>query len=198
VIVIVAVCLVVTVAAIAYAAGKTSNDVPEVIRAGRFVLVDSQGTGRAALRMAGDSPGLVLSDAKGTTRVRLQMRSDDTPSLSLFNENGTQSARLSVDVGSPTLSLNDEKGSPRAILGLIQDGSTAVFLWDDKGVARAGLWLHSTDGAPAVTLWDSEGGLRAALGAVEPNVTHPMVTEKRPESSLTLFNEDAEVLWQAP
>jgi len=44
VVVVVAVCLVVTVAAIAYAAGKTSA--PAVIRAQRFEVVDAEGRAR--------------------------------------------------------------------------------------------------------------------------------------------------------
>ena len=58
-IVVVALCVVVTVAAVAYAAGKAS-DVPEVIRAQRFEVVDAEGRIRALLRVKGGVPELAL------------------------------------------------------------------------------------------------------------------------------------------
>ena len=67
--VIVAVCLVVTVAAIAYAVGKTSG--PEVIRTQRLELIDSTGNTRAYLGV--DERGatvLVLLDEAGRECLR--------------------------------------------------------------------------------------------------------------------------------
>ena len=64
--VVVAVCLVVTVAAMAYAAGQAKTAAPKVVRAQRFELVDAEGRVRAMLGLLPDgSPSMVLYDEKG-------------------------------------------------------------------------------------------------------------------------------------
>jgi len=184
VVIVVAVCVLAAVAAIAYAAGqaKVSAAVaiayaagqakvlaPEVIRAQKFELVDAQGTERGALWM-----GLF----------------GDTPSLWLY----------------------DEKGDPHAGLSVHPDGHTSLALHDEKGHLSALLSAVSWGGSH-LTLYDKEGQGRAKLGATTLESTPTAGVEKRPESSLVLFNpalgegcqtpEDwelaqGEVIWSAP
>jgi len=93
---VVAVCLVVIVAAVVYAAGKAKAvPVQEVVRAKRFELVDAEGRVRGALELVGVEPRLVLYDEKSRQRAKLLLGPD----------------------GSPTLVLRDEKGNLRVILG---------------------------------------------------------------------------------
>jgi len=117
--VIVAVCLVVTAVAIAYAAGKSAVPVQEVVRAQKFELVDAKGKLRGVLSVLSDgSPQLALFDAKGRPRAGLVVLSDRLPALLLGDEKGYR-ARLMLDAdGSPGLVLSDEQGNTRAVVGV--------------------------------------------------------------------------------
>ena len=221
-IVIVAVCLVVTVAAIAYAAGKTTA--PEVIRAQRFELVDAEGrvriemsiaglsgqapgirlldekgTGRAGLVLFRDGrPGLALSDEKGAVRAGLGLLRDGRPIMTLSDEKGEARAALSLlSDGSPILWLRDEKGKLRATLAVFPDGNPILGLYDEKGKSRATLGLLR-DGGPSLTFCDEKGRSRAELGVSSLETIRTGAVEKRAESSLVLFDKDGKVLWAAP
>lgn len=76
-IVIVAACLVATVAAIAYAASKTSA--PEAIRAQRFELVNAEGDVRVVLALLAEGDlSLELYEADGRPRAMLRVLPDGT------------------------------------------------------------------------------------------------------------------------
>ena len=100
VIVILAVCLVVTVAAIAYAAGKTSA--PEVIQAQRFELVDAEGSVLASLGETGGTPTLSLFE-KGRSSAGLMLLGSGVPGLRLFDQKGRLCARMALDDDKPDL-----------------------------------------------------------------------------------------------
>jgi HEAT repeat protein len=134
VIVVVAVCLVVTVAAIAYAAGKTSA--PEVIRAQRFELVDDEGRVRAALDVLGGDPDVALHDREGRSRAVLSMVGG-SPRLRLFHENGEAAIGLSEFRGGALISaLGAGPPGPSALLA-VAPGEAGLGLYDDKGRQRA-------------------------------------------------------------
>lgn len=76
----------------------------------------------------------------------------------------------------PTLNLKDKNGN---------------------GKARASLML-GIDGSPVVLLGDENGKPRAVLGHVDLVGTSEGRVEKRPASSLVLFDKDGKVLWKAP
>ena len=116
--VIVAVCVIVTVAAVAYAAGVAKTAAPEVIRAQRFELVDAEGRVRAVL---GESPG-------------------GAPALMLNDEKGQARAALGLDANCPRLELSDEQGEARASLFLVFPSAVpSLWLRDEKGKVRASL-----------------------------------------------------------
>jgi len=54
------------------------------------------------------------------------------------------------------------------------------------------------DGAPAILLFDENGTTRADLGSTSLEITRTGVIEKRPESSLVLFDKASKVIWSAP
>lgn len=54
------------------------------------------------------------------------------------------------------------------------------------------------DGPVLVLHDDEKGKMRAALGAISTEGTRTGTVEKRPESSLVLFDKDGKVLWKAP
>ena len=109
--VVAAVSLVVAIAAVAYAAGKTSA--PEVIRAQAFEVVDAEGKVCAVLGLRGDGGGnLDLSDAKGLKRATLSVLPTGGPVLMLSDARGEERATLTVH----RLTMRDETGGERATL----------------------------------------------------------------------------------
>lgn len=168
-ILILAVCLVVTVAALAYAVGKTSA--PEVIRAQRFELVDAEGKIRAVLSSDPDGrpgPDLVLFDYKDEIR-----------------------AKLALD----GLELRDGKGHVRAAF-VLRDSPALMFV-DEGGVP--GAWLSvRNDGTTALELSDERARTRAVLGTTDLVTTRTGAETKTAVSSLVLFDKDGKVLWKTP
>lgn len=122
VMVIVAMCLLVAVAAVAWAAGQAKASAPEVIRAQRFDLVDAEGRVRGRLSIASSSgPALLLYDENGTVRARLRLSLDGSPTLDLYDTDGRGgvSAFPGTD-GNPGVCLRDKEGTLRA--GLFAEG----------------------------------------------------------------------------
>ena len=119
--VVLAVLVVLAAVAAVYAGAQVKSDVPQVIRAQRFELVDAQGRVRGEMSMSADGrgPGLMLSDEKGNPRAGLWLLPD----------------------GSPVLSLADEKCQPRAVFGMSSDGTPGLAMRDMGGIVRAELVL---------------------------------------------------------
>ncbi len=128
--------------------------VPTVIRAGRFQLVDENGSDRAVLTVDKDGPSLTLLDENGNDRALLYMFREDEPGLLLLDENGKTRARLHVDKDVPGLDLLDENGQPCAGLYVDED-VPALALADENGNDRAVLTVDK-DG-PSLTLLDENG-----------------------------------------
>jgi len=191
----VVVCLVVTVAAVAYAAGQAKAvPVAEVVRARRFELVDADGKERAVLRIAAEgTPMLVLWDNNGKVSAGLGLGPDGSPNLALVDANGKGSVLLS----SSSLVLFDGNRRYRVTLGLTSNNAPSLSFWGEKGEARAVLSLNP-DSGPSLELYDEKGKSRAALGATDLEAARTGTVEKRPESSLVLFDKEGKVLWQAP
>ena len=64
-------------------------EVPDVIRAKRFELVDDDGHTRAVIgRLADGSPHVVLADTDGRMRCAIWLAPNGTPSLAFFDDNG--------------------------------------------------------------------------------------------------------------
>lgn len=88
-------------------ANPTEEEVPNVIRAQAFQLVDSAGTVRGTLEFNRDgSPELNLYDGEGNQRLLL-----GPGLLALFNEEGKPQAGLALgDGGNPGIRLLDRQG----------------------------------------------------------------------------------------
>jgi hypothetical protein len=142
-VVIVAACLVVAVAAVAYAAAKASartNELTaEVMSAKQFRLVDSRGQVRAALGFipAPDGPpALVLYDGHKAQRATVALDAGGSPSLILGDAKKHARAALSVmEDGSASLMLRGDGKQPRAMLMLMPNGKASLTLFDERGKA---------------------------------------------------------------
>ena len=163
-IVIVAVCLVATVAAIAYAAGKTSA--PEVLQAQRFELVDEDGRVVAGLATDGDGAAqLRFWDGDGHVRLAVGLRAKGEPVVRLQDETG----KLHV----AELSVWGPEGKVMAELRLTQGGRHGVDLCSDNYGARLTMWdgestcssslSVGTEGRAVLHLSNPTTGARAQL-----------------------------------
>ncbi len=205
-VVVVAVCLVVTVAAVAYAAGK-AKAAPEAVRAQRFELVDGDGRVWASLgfdsyngrRLNGTS--LSLRDNDGRERVSLQGGAY-APRLSLRDKDGKERVGLSLSDDGITygLGLDDKDGNARAFMTISGDGTATVAVGGkllEGGFSSAQLTARA-DGRTSVEIHDTDAKLRAALGRTDLESTKSGMTTRTAESSLVLFDREGRVLWQAP
>ncbi|MBW2052126.1 MAG: hypothetical protein JRI85_07780 [Deltaproteobacteria bacterium] len=80
------------------------NDVPKVMMAEKFMIVDESGNKRAILGILQGEPGVVLYGHDGKERLTLRLNSE----------------------GDPSLKLNDREGRVRAVLELAADGSPSL------------------------------------------------------------------------
>jgi hypothetical protein len=161
------ICLLVAIAAVAYAAGKTSAS--EVVRAQKFELVDARGEARASLGVDSDGPAFELTDDGGRPRARLFVDADGV-GLMLLDEKGAMRAGLGVGPEGPALGLLDGKETARASIGVESDGP-AVTLWDADRTPRVA--LASTSDNPFLALLHKQGNgitISPEMGVVEQDV----------------------------
>jgi hypothetical protein len=115
----------------------------------------------------------------------------------LFLAGATASPGVVDEVRARRIVVVDAQGETRAHLGVLPEGSPALALFDAQGRARATLGVLP-DGRPGLTLADAQGTERAILGATELKTIRTGVVERRPKSSLVLFDANGTVLWRAP
>lgn len=162
---VVVLCVVVTVAAVAYAAGKAS-DVPQVIRAQRFELVDEEGQVRSQLLLNEFGEAcLLLYDAAGIFQIVLGFDEGDRLTELVLGSGKTSQPRLSLGVDPQTsrseIRLSDKDGKLRATLALGTEGEPSLCF--GQGSMREGkptllhMWLR--DGEPQMQLRHSGGEL---------------------------------------
>jgi hypothetical protein len=174
-----AVCLLATVVAMAYAAGKTKAPAVAVMRAQRFELVDDEGkvwatlgfekpAGAAKARPTSRQVSLRLLDRSGAVRARLGLSQEGgVPELEL--QTGRAGARLDLrEGGEPKLSLRDANGRTGVALLSSVIGSV-LLLPDQDGEALVGLGTFR-DGSSDVILRSAttkaSAGLSLSAGGV--------------------------------
>jgi hypothetical protein len=143
-----------------------------------------------------------------------------TPELSLSGAGGG-SARLIAWHDGAVLSLNGGQGGTEQVYIGAHDGAAKVRLTGgprDPELVRQeqqrwgpGLKEHAAslvdgntvsmiagDNRTQLILWDTKGVARLQLGQTELQVSKTEVVEKRPASSVTLFDKDGNLIWKAP
>jgi len=161
----------------------TQGKVAKVVEAEKFVLRDPVGNEAARLEWwkSDGSAHLVFVDKK--KRVLSSFRNDGfsivDPDRKILTVMGPGLLTLiSIGVGGLTIS------------------SHSVVL-QEKDTIRAALGL-SPEGLPSLALYDKDGMSRAELGSTSLETTQTGAVEKRPESSLVLFDKKGKVIWEAP
>lgn len=101
-----------------------------VVEAEQFLLRDSSGVLRAALKTAVNGPvGLALADTKGQNRMLLDVDKDGLQGVSFYDERQRPRAVLAVlDNGGVGLTLSDQQGQPRVVVAVKADGSVVTTL----------------------------------------------------------------------
>lgn len=159
------VCLLVAVGAVGYGAGKAS-DVPEVVRAQRFELVDAKGEVRSELRLNDFGEGcLLLYDAEGRPQIVLGFDAGDKYAGLVLSSGNAMQPRLTLGVDPRTsrseVRLSDRSGKLRAALELDAEGEPT--LWFPRGTAEDGqvipLDISLCDGEPRIRFRDTTGQL---------------------------------------
>ncbi len=148
------------------------------------------------------SPSISLTDAKSNKKAELKHWGSFISMEIGHGDPQKHGITLWVDDVSAWLQVFDEK-SGRATLSIHKPGGPTLTFYDAKGKER--FYLSLLEDKPTLHLYDKKGKLRAALGSTSLKITRPGVgggkaetEEKRPESSLVLFDKDEKVIWKAP
>ena len=138
-----------------------AEEVPEVLRAQRFELVNATGQVIGMLTGTEEGPALVLMDAEGKKRATVAVKADG-PSVTLLAADETPKATLNLgNDGHPGLNLKDATGKTRYDLRLREDERPCMLFWDQKAEKpRMGVGVNPM-GNPNMNLFDAEFVKRA-------------------------------------
>jgi hypothetical protein len=130
-----------------------------------------------------------LVDDRGKARWVLAFSKKGEPSVTFVNKEGWAPMAMGIN----------KKGFPffNMVLQPSKGGGPSLALMDGRMKNRAvlGLW---EDGEPYLTLLDKNGQVRATLGSTELKDSLTGSRERRPSSSLVLFDEEGKIIWSAP
>ncbi len=150
------------------------EQVPEVIEARAFRVLDENGTSRTFL----GAGGLGVTDEQGELRAGFT-----TDRLAFYDEQGEERAHLDGEEG---LRVTDEQGTRSTFLG-----AGGLVVTDEQGTVRAHL------GADSLGFVDEQETLRLRLGRVtlvnqrtEAETTYP--------AALVLYDEEGAVIESLP
>jgi hypothetical protein len=130
-----------------------------------------------------------LVDEDGKDRWVLKLSGAGEPNITFINNNGWAPMAIGVNKeGFPFFNMIQEPHQP---------GGPSFILMDGEMKNRAVLGLKE-DGEPNITFLDNNGQVRAIFGSTDLKNPFTGLTEKRPGSSLVLFDEDGKIIWSAP
>lgn len=127
-----------------------------------------------------------LVDAEGQEQAILGFNENGEPGLVLFDQAGNNRAALVLTDGNPNLMLWDADVTPRASLSLSL-GQPVLALYDEEAEPRA--ILAAMGGDPGLQLYDGVGQVRVQVGSADTEAAI---------STIALWGENGDVLWQAP
>jgi len=173
--------------------------------------------GEARVMIAGDErPSFHMSGLFGVERAMVTLGFDENGrSLLNLHDACKTGAQLS---SAPGLWLLDDTGEPQLSLTTALGQGGALSLMGSEGMVRAGfwvlgnsgrLWLSGEKGQERVSLVESPQGARLAIsdaagrnravvGSATTVTKRTGAETKYPESTIRLFKENGDVLWQAP
>ena len=101
-------------------------------------------------------------------------------------------------VRASSFSLWDNSGNIRAEFSMTVDDTMPILTFVDKGLQQRLRLMITPDGRPSIGLYDENGTNRMTLGCTDLETIKTGSVEKRPESSLILFDKDGEVMQKLP
>ena len=184
----------------------------------KWIMQDSKGIPRFSIKLE-DKKGTALAilNEEGEHRLLLSEKSPDEnntdgSTVTLLDNNGMVRARMGVQAdNNPFLSLKDPPSANNSQgrnieLSLVEQDRARILICDDGGSHRAKLDIASDK--TCLSLLDQNGETRAEFGNTElafgqdgslkKRSSGGFSVEKRPVSSLVLYNEDGKVSWSAP
>lgn len=184
----------------------------------KWIMQDSNGNPRFSIQLE-DENGTTLAflNEEGGRRLLLSEKNSDGNSptgstLALMDNNGMIRAQMGVqEDNNPFLSLNDppsaQKGEGRNIkFSLLEKDKARISMCGVDGSRRAKLEIDSAK--TCLSLLDPGGKTRAEFGNTElafgqdgslkKHSSDGFSVEKRPVSSLVLYNDEGKVSWSAP
>ncbi|GEM_PF-2624460 len=156
-----------------------------VVRAQRFVVVDSRGMRRAEIGTDNVTGGGVvrLFDREGRTRIVLGIAGGHA-SIALYDEKGKVRVASSAGGGNDYVQMYDSNGVIRVGLG-VQGDSSALAFSGANGLLRSVLGVTG-DQANGLTIYDKNGKTREVIG----------LTGEQP--LMQIQDAGGKVLWQQP
>jgi hypothetical protein len=138
-----------------------AQELPAVVQAQRFELIDDHGTVRGVFGMATTGPWLTLVDPSGQVRLVLQQTVEGTYAIGINDADGTPrfgvgtTAREGGFVG---LNVRDAKGAIRSRVFASDDGTQTGFqVQDPPAKLRAEMALNSREDRAGLQVRDPNG-----------------------------------------
>jgi hypothetical protein len=130
-----------------------------------------------------------LVDDEGRERWVLTLSKEGEPHVTFVNKNGWAPMAMGIN----------KEGIPffNMVLEPNQKAGPSLIMMDSQMNSRALLGLNR-DGEPYLTFLDQNGQNRLAMGSTDVANPFTGLNEKRPCSSIILFDENGKVLWSAP
>lgn len=138
-----------------------------------------------------------ITDVKGKERARLATAANGIVQLTFFDKAGRVASGLGVDTQDRSYLELYKGGDLRAKLTVEQGGQPALALLEKEGKVRVLMRLGSRN-EPSLNLFDGTGRWRAILGSAQVKTGKPEEIVTRPESSLLLFDKEANTVHQLP
>ena len=129
----------------------------------------------------------------------VHVRGEKTPTLTFLDKKGDMRIQLREFNGWQSLIFHERKpeemGGETFSIHSYPRGEVILQLSPDQGIPGITLSAQKEEGA-VLQMKGSNGA--ATLGRTELKYTRTEVVEKRPTSSLVLFNKEGKVIWAAP
>ena len=167
------------------ARAAVAQEVPTVIKAKQFRLVDDLGNIHSIWGLsAGNANGTInFYDKNGKIRSTL-----NDGGIGLHDENEI----MRMSVSSSGLLISDKNDKSR--VAVTED---RISFQDKNKKLRVIMGIDSDD-TPQFKLYDEHESLRAALGSTTIEITATGESRKPAEVALILYDKDGKVMWKAP
>jgi len=108
-----------------------------------------------------------------------------------------QEGQQAISLQGQDIRLLSKDGKVMAALAVSPDTGEPFFIINGKD-GKNRIMLNLEQGSPQIVLRDNNAQTRLVLGTYEMTSRTRGTIEKRPESSMVMFNKDGKLIWSAP